>query len=535
MRARLRQGWPITVYKYHAEIIDPPESGGYQSLWDTAKSMQALWNNLVKLHEDTRKKVAESLEGVVETEHGMIRRVIWQEFKKQAEILAKTSGLNWECWPEVLDRFETACRTAKDKPAKDGSPGWPRVHHRLERIAIPHRYTGGGVEIKSLFSDRAKRFSLRSNNRLARGHFGLDEGRINFNIVLHRPLPENAIIKKVVWLGKRDVFGWHWSVSITMELPPQSKRTNLGRVAALDVGWRKIGDYLRVGMLVDCDGNSFEFRLPLIASTSKTRRANEHIYNRYKSFDETIPESYYESLNLDERIGLMVEEVKEKLKTSLPDNLPDEIRASVAQLTKMRQGGLVRLLRALEAADLAYASQNQIREWLKENDKLRRRKTALDTRLLNRRRWIYGNIANWIANRYDVLIWEGGLNIKQMIESSDKAHALKLADRYHQWAATSELRLQIKNASAKSGMRIMDGVTAFSSSTCHVCGEQVEKADEMLLRCKNGHSFDRDVNGGRNLLAQVITDVEDGLEVVEIPNHLTRYVQQHEHRRVTAA
>jgi hypothetical protein len=530
MRKRNRQDWPVTVHKYHVEPIgELPET-----LWQTAKAMQRLWNNLATLHEETRKKVAESLEGVEEKEQSMIRREIWAGFKKQAETLAKTSGLNWECWPEVLDRFDTACRTAKDHPAKDGSPGWPHVHHGLQRIAIPHRFTGGGAELKSLFSEKAKRFSLRSSNRLARGSFGIGEAQINFNIVLHRQLPAGAIVKKVVWLGHRDVFGWHWSIAVTVEIPPQAKRANLGRTAALDVGWRKIGDYLRIGMLTDCDGNSFEFRLPLIASTSKTRRANEHIYKRDNSFDEMIPESYYEALNLDERIGLMVEDVKSKLRASLPDNLPEEIRASVGQLTKMRQGGLVRLLRALEAAGIAEQSQNEIRAWLIENDKLRRRKTALETRLLNRRRWIYGNIAAWVAQRYDVLIWEGGLNIKSMIESSDKAHALKLADRYHQWAATSELRLQIKNAAAKSGMQIIDGVTAFSSSTCNVCGEQVEKADEFQLRCGNGHSFDRDVNGARNLLAQVITDVEDGLEVVELTEELRRYIVRHEQRRAAA-
>jgi hypothetical protein len=534
MRIRKRKDWPVMVYKYHAEMIVPPESGGNQSLWDTAKAMQALWNNLATLHEQTRKSVAESLEGVEEKEQGMIRAAIWAGFKKQAQALAKASGLNWECWPEVLDRFDTACRTAKDKPSKDGTPGWPRVHHRLDRIAIPHRFTGGGAELKTLFSDKAKRFSIRSNSRLARGHFGLDEGRIDFNIVLHRPLPEGAIIKKVVWLGKRDVFGWHWSIAITMELPPQARRANLGRVAALDVGWRKIGDYLRIGMLADSDGNSFELRLPLIASTSKTRRGNEHIYNRDKSFDETIPESYYEALNLDERIGLLVEGVKEQLRASLPTSLPHDIQLSVNQLTKMRQGGLVRLLRSLEHEGIAEQSQNQIREWLAENDKLRRRKTALETRLLNRRRWIYGNIAAWIAERYDVLIWEGGLDVKGMIESSDKAHALKLADRYHQWAATSELRLRIKNSASKSGINILDGVTAFSSSTCHVCGAQVQKADEFQLRCGNGHSFDRDVNGARNLLGQYVTEVEVEDVDVEIPEQLGRFVAPHASRRAAA-
>jgi transposase len=200
----------------------------------------------------------------------------------------------------------------------------------------------------------------------------------------------------------------------------------------------------------------------------------------------------------------------------------------------MRQGGLVRLLRALEAAGIAEQSQEQIKEWLALNDKLRRRKTALDTRLLNRRRWVYGNIASWIANRYDVLVWEGGLNIKRMIESSDKAHALKLADRYHQLAATSELRLQIKNTASKSGMNILDGVTAFSSSTCHVCGAQVQKADEFQLRCGNGHSFDRDVNGARNLLGQYVTDVEGEGGDVEIPAQLRRYIEPHLSRRAAA-
>jgi hypothetical protein len=60
MRERLRKDWPITVYKYHVEAIGELP----QALWDTAKAMQQLWNDLARLHEDTRKRVSESLKDV---------------------------------------------------------------------------------------------------------------------------------------------------------------------------------------------------------------------------------------------------------------------------------------------------------------------------------------------------------------------------------------------------------------------------------------------------------------------------------------
>lgn len=184
MRKRKEPERPIRPYHFWAKPI-----GLFpQSLWDIARGMQTLWNQLVALRE----------ESYAEAQRAELK-FSWEEFNRQAADLIRKSGLNWEAGPEVLDRFRVATRAAGRNQR-----GWPVSHAKLDRISIPHRFTRGGIPVTKLFSKRATRFRLEpvkpwaysgktrehTKARLTRGVFGI-VGReaVQFKTVLHRQFP----------------------------------------------------------------------------------------------------------------------------------------------------------------------------------------------------------------------------------------------------------------------------------------------------------------------------------------------------------
>jgi Putative transposase DNA-binding domain len=501
---RIKNDTSRFVYRYWVK----PKGEVPQELWETARRMQQFWNVLVQLREDAGFN-ADTLPEAKE----VIFKYFWNlltgkdaEFKQWRSRVKDASALNWESRDAVFDRFVTACQQA----AK-GRRGWPKFHHRLERIAIPHRFSGGGLEVRSLFGTRAWRFRLEpvcewayqgktrrhTNARLTSGTFGLSkEVQIRFTTVLHRPFPTNALVKGVTWLGElHSVKGWQWAIAVSLETKRQVKDRQELPAAAIDLGWRVMGDYIRIGMLADSDGNIAELRLPLEASTYHSRRHG-------------IVSGWRDLLTLDRKISLLVDDVKAKVYAhfaKLDKPLPEEIKAIAGGLAKARQGGLVRLLRALQERQLCAASQSALEAWLVENDRMRSVRCALQDRLIRRRQWLYRNLCAFVARRYGTITIEGDLKIKQMIggNRSPEKYALEAARRYRHWAAVAELKGDIEQAAIKYGGQLFKQESAWTTRTCHLCGEQVEGSAALELSCPQGHRWDQDVNAAMNLLRRL--------------------------------
>src|SRR5258708_13124605 len=159
-----------------------------------------------------------------------------------------------------------------------------------------------------------------------------------------------------------------------------------------------MGEFLRVAMVYDDAGIGLEVRLPLDASTSDTR-------------SRELPSGYRDLLDYDSQMGRLLEDVKVRVRKTLPKRLPREAQVIASTLTIARQGGLVRLLRALQVVDRAPDAQLILQRWLVENDRLRSIKQALSDRLVGRRRWLYQNLGSWLCRRYSVIAWKGNFNI----------------------------------------------------------------------------------------------------------------------------
>lgn len=463
----------------------PPE------LWTTAHDIQRFWNRLVALRED----VAFNCETLPEHAKA-VRERFWKlltskedDCKQWRLVVKQESGLLWATRDAVFDRFVTCCRRAAQKKG-----GWPRLQHRLEHIAILHRFAGGGKPVSKLFISKkqlAWRFGLRSvpnwayegktrqhtNRRRSSGFFGFSrESRIEFRTVLHRRLPPEGVVKGAAWIGRlHPVKGWQWAITITLEDPkPNVERPSLP-ACGLDLGWRAREGYIRIGMICDSEGNAAELRLPVYAPTSNTRR-------------HSLPYSYRDLAAMDFHIAKLVDDVKTRLQQQLPGDLPAHLKELAAHISRMRQGGLVRLLRGLEKASTLPDAQTILHAWLAENDRLRSLRASLQDRLVGRRRWQYRNMAAFLARRYGTIALEGKLSIKEMIEDKEtKDPAFRKSLRYHQWAAVAELRNDILEAADKYGARVVEAKTSWSTTTCHICQAQTTHRPDIKLTCPRGH------------------------------------------------
>lgn len=491
MARKRKRDWPQRVYKYAVTQAHIP-----QEMWEQAKRMQALWNQLCELHAGVRASINNE---TAEDE----RKAKWEAFNESARIACRDSRLSQECDTDVLDRFTKACVAA----AKDPSRGWPRP--RALAVSIRHRYTGGGVPLTSLTSLRANRVRIDAHiafdssdrprhaarqgkdSRYRRGQFQLNNGElILFTCQVHEPINPHAIVKSVRWVGRRsNAFGWSWWIIVQTEEPAVS-RVQTQRECGIDVGWRKRGvEAIRVAYLVDDAGESREILLPLDFSTRDLRRQKE----RHPEWEHP-PQTHAEIRELQSKRDGELEALKANLK-SLFSPLPPGFE-------KMRGRGLIRLMRELPDDSVA---KGVIKSWMQADMGPYLALARASERFANRRREAYRIIAAEIAEKYDVINIEK-CEIAHMISDDDrqepKSHSLQAADRYHQIAATYDFVQCVKTAAKKRGAKVYMKASANTSAVCSVCGGVMSIGHELFQRCENGHEIDQDENAARNILSQ---------------------------------
>jgi len=487
MRRRTRT-WPQRVVRYDAQHVTVPEA-----LWHVARTQRTLWNDLAQLGAITA--------GMAKADPAH-KRLHWWCFDYCARALAEASGLGWEYGPDVLDRYKTAL-TGIGKNGK----GPPRYHGRLDRVRLLHRYTGGGMPAAKLMDNRGWRASLSATER--RGYwssrFGVtDEAPISFTIHEARRaelLPPDAIIKRVCWCGtyQRAFARWAWSLQITVEEPPPvpAPIDDERLVAGMDLGWRVMGESLRLGVLVDSSGETIELRLPFDGSNRDTRRA---------SIRSAWTDMAVYQRELDEAL--------EACKAALAPVIPETVRAQDLRL--MRHAGLRRLLAGLTSERARSTATEILTAWDAADTRLRRRVEGLRARLIAQRRDRMRVLAKWLAQRYRVLAIEQDMSFKALAETAPRETAtdaeraaLKAAQQYRTWASLSEFRRYLTEAAARWGSTIT-GETADTTRRCAECGALTETGAALLATCPNWHTCDQDANAARNLLTQALSQTGAG-------------------------
>ena len=594
-RERLRD-WPQRVYKYAVLNAEVPES-----VWALARRMQTLWNKLCERHAEVREQVKQLIETAdvqhrpalqaafdsaeqtrraeidariardantltakqrtalwgafdkwVNSQQKLLetqvkqaisdavaesRTALWVEFNDWKRAQLEAADLGWECGPDIIDRFDRACRrAASDRKQGFIDTGWPRPGGLS--VSLPHRYTGGGAPLVKLSSTRVKRLQFsqpldytqtpgkhgrRQLQTLRLGTAVTDEDYIIARVMQHRPIPANAIVKSVRWVGRRTAaFGWDWHICIQVEEPHGPAREKTKLTAAIDVGWRKFADYIRIGYLIDSTGHQEELRLPLAIGGCKSRRFNKR--NQHKPGFYPMPENYDQLRALQGQRDTALDTMKARMSELIGADLPSQ--------SLMRRGALCRILSELEVLSegqavllrhdgtevpvrdelvaLPTTTRQQLAkalsDWLAQDQKVLRTESAARAHAVNYRKAIYGQYAAELTKRYDTLYVEL-MSFKDIVEGhKDDIREQKVtpdrANRHHQASAAAEFLQTLKTTAKRTGCDVVKRKAATSTSKHWQCGTTMVTGPQLMLQCPScGVYIDQDENAARNLLS----------------------------------
>lgn len=235
-----------------------------------------------------RKEVAAALKAARASAHDLVAPALdeittaGRETRKRARQQAAAAGLYWGTYAVVDQAFVTAARGRRH----DGRPAQPRertytgagtihVQIALERADRPVRISQvmagrcGVLQIEPI--DFSGWSQLGSRQRAVRGrtwvkirvgtHADRSPAWVRVCMVMHRPLPEAAVLKRASLSRWRVGGQWRYSLSITVrEETPEPRE---GPAVALDLRWRKLDDGgLRAGYWRGQDGAGGEIRVP---------------------------------------------------------------------------------------------------------------------------------------------------------------------------------------------------------------------------------------------------------------------------------
>lgn len=465
MRRRKRTDWPIVVYRYHVR----PTYETWEQLPDGARqeieATRALWNQLVETFERRQTHYREIVAQAAQTpdDSARIRSALaqlQQTFLTEARRLMSACPATWANKEFVFNQFlATVSRFFK----KQGRAPKPK-HGAPQDVHFHHRFAGGGFSVQGIFG-RSKRLRLepvsaeafhpaqspRQRKRLARtsGVFQVGDTTLSLQLLLHRPLPEDGILKAAALIGRQmvragfchDANGghltaarWVWSLHLTMEIPPRalSARKGHSSPAVLDISQQLGGEgRLRIGLLVDSVGREEPLFLPeeILRAWRYKRQLQQRADQR---LDET--RSLLQGLEIGEKASTVV-------------------RALLARLPILREKGLWRLLQSLEKTNTDEAALEIVRRWAGHATRITREVRGLERRYLGHRDWFYRNMAARLCQRYQQIVVKLPLRFAAHAERED-VQAPQEATMYRHLAAPSTLCAFLLQAAAKTGAEI---------------------------------------------------------------------------------
>ena len=513
---------------------------------DATAGEETLADRLVQEHRETWRRVA-ALRRMRRTDPVVATpiKAVWDGFERHIKTIGASSGCHESNRAHVADTFRLALRRLRHgggRPQKKFIDGGNLLDPAsINRIALRHRFGGGGIPVLRCFSDAGGLFHLNtvpddayaSNARSARhrrrtsGQLRLRIGTagqtkahlvISFGAVLHRPLPKAGIVKLVQLSGRRSFGTWSWRLNITLEEPSQASipATDYRPIAGLDLNWRHIWERseIRFGALVDSAGQQYFLTLPL-TSASRRRRFSDHA----------------QLAELQKHCDHLLEQTKVRLSALLMQrsDLPDAVATWAANITKMGRRGLLSGLSLLEQSGAVPEAETLLRcQWLVEDERIRKRLLRLSGHLIRRRTHLYRNIAATLCRRYGIIAIKRDFavsRVSRVLQDSgshrapdNSGSALRNSSRYRQPAAIGAFVRYLEEAARKHGTVVI-GTGAFVTVTHHRCGTVVPRARDIELYCDRcGVAFDQDVNAAHNLLSQIPRSCDVRLSVLAKPN-----------------
>jgi hypothetical protein len=310
-------------------------------------------------------------------------------------------------------------------------------------------------------------------------------------LILHRPLPVDAVIKlavvKKVRIGTRSRWQLNLTFDSTANRPPAVR--GLERSAALDIGWRARLPGLRVFQLVGSDGHKQEFMAPDIIA----KRLAHADFIRSRRDKER-----------DEIRGVLVAWLKAAPEEGVgaPEWLTQRTENLASWKSIARLSSVVSKWRNERFAGDETIFPKML-AWWQHNRHLYQWECSERTKAVGRRNEIYRLMAIEIVKRYASITLER-LDLSELIRRAppETKEALTKASRHNRFvAAPGVFRAAILTAAAKHGTLVHKKEAQYTTLRCHACGhiEKFDKQDLMHTCSKCLTTWDQDENACFNL------------------------------------
>lgn len=372
-------------------------------------------------------------------------------------------------------------------------------------------------------------------------------------LIMHRPLPEGALITGAMVSRRRSGPRDRWSVEITVRLPAGAWREAGGRGAiGIDIGWRQLDGEVRVCCWRAEGGGSGELRL---TSAAEGKSRPPHGRPTLRRSLGLLP-----ALRKPDELRGLRDELLDKLrpafcralaskgefpepfrrltgKRTLPTPSTAQALARIAKWKSPRRfAGLFLLWRA-RGSEPSVEAYELLKRWYHRDRHLWAWEADLRKKGLRRRREVYRRFAVDLARRYGVLVLEGedatGKSKKSSLdpdlEPQDGSRPLDLrqfarheptegepenatARRNRVRAALSELRGALMQAFVARGGRVLLVPHKGTTEVHADCGsEETIGPYELEHTCsKCGGRYDRDENAGINIVRAGVVLLQKG-------------------------
>ena len=449
-------------------------------------------------------------------------------FKKTRQEFA-AKGLFWPNYNEIGNRFLTARKLILKKRAQ-GKPSQLRFQKFIGTgclvVQIPRGmpveqfYKGGNnfLSIEPAFDTSVWQIPFRGERRRAcrttlkvrTGSNGRAPIWFRLPFIFHRPLPKNGLIKEVKVIRRRKPNNkWKWSINFFVECPEESIKKPVflkkKEAVAIDLGWRRKKEGLRVGFWTDSEGNKGEIILDnsYLNTLQRLQDLQSIIDQEFNAFkDEMVKE---------------LEKYDRNEITALFDNIskwksPNKYTNILFYWIDNRFSGDEKLW-------------NIYTSWRKRHIHLWTWFGNLFRKLAGRRNQFYRDISNRFAYEYKVVLVKDSDLSTLLIKGNPEEETQKqnsVRRRQSKLASCGVLRDYIKWACFKYSADYRELSSINTTKICHKCGEIMEGINfekNIVVRCPKCFSdFDQDENSTRNMLA-ILKDINFKQEIKKVANY----------------
>ena len=311
---------------------------------------------------------------------------------------------------------------------------------------------------------------------------------VTWPMIMHRPIPQDCLIKEVVVTRRKVGPSWRWQVTFTctrfVEMP--SERTATSQIVAVDLGWRRLPEGIRVATVLRNDNAPADFII-----------LPAYILDGFALIE-----------NLQSERATMKNNIVAWLKNLDWTTAPEALTVHLPALQDARFTSAARIA-SLAIAWRSHQGWNpegcrRLERWRLDDKRLWLWEANQREKLLARRTDLYRRLSCEIVENADTVIINQ-LEIAKMsrlLSPEGKENPLsKAARRNRTIAAPSDLKKWIEIQARKIGAEV--SIHETENWACHSCGAITvpEKPDNLQQTCAHcGITWDQDVNTCRVIL-----------------------------------